>query len=438
MWKFEKHTGQQSSAQEEGLADAAREAVIQDRAMPDSFVDASSPEPVVTTPAPHLEPGELFGPSRERSLRTSQLDGWSTVLANVGQPLRDLFRRGLWACRVKESMDDDLAGSWEPLIAELTRQWRAYQERAREAIARQHDELTEAQQQLGDEVLALLESHVQQQLSALAQLPHSEPLSEEQSQALAELQAVLDERAWRAVEDNTVLRSAEDEAWYRSWEILAAQSPDALRGADGPVSFVQLFSQPGVYRGRLVKVAGVARYGYRVASRQPRYGIAQYYVLWLRPSDGGDSPFAVYLLDLPAGFPSLAERAAGAAGTELHQPVEITGLFFKRWLYASRGGLDLAPLILGKITSWHEPAAEGRQERSPAIGSGALAVLLATTLLVGAGIAFWVYRTSRWSSRALLPETQPPAELPSFDEQSVEPSLGESLGRLQHEDEHER
>ena len=58
------------------------------------------------------------------------------------------------------------------------------------------------------------------------------------SAALDSLQKTLDTRAWNAVEDNTVLRSADNEAWNRAWELLA--SPEATTVAE-PVSFVQLF-----------------------------------------------------------------------------------------------------------------------------------------------------------------------------------------------------
>ena len=75
-----------------------------------------------------------------------------------------------------------------------------------------------------------------------------------------------------------------------------------------PVSFVQLFSQPDAYRGRLVQVRGTARLGYHVASREQRFGIDGYDVVWLRPADGSNSPMAVYVRTLPAGFPQLARN----------------------------------------------------------------------------------------------------------------------------------
>ena len=55
--------------------------------------------------------------------------------------------------------------------------------------------------------------------------------------------------------------------------------------------------------------------------------------------------------------------------------------------------------------------------------------------LVGLALAVWVYRSSRWSGRDLVPSAAPPSELPPFDEQSVQPTVEESLRRMMRDDE---
>ncbi len=222
----------------------------------------------------------------------------------------------------------------------------------RQAVEQDQGQLTETQRRLCDDVLVALESHWQRHIAAVDGISEQVSGADEQAAALAELQQVLDERGWQAVEDNTVLRVAENDAWYRSWERLESSQAEGAEGEATPVSFLQLFSQPDAYRGRPVRIEGTARLGYHVVSRTGRFGIDSYDVLWIRPADGTDAPIAAYVRAVPAGFPPLAERVPHQDGTPLREEVTVTGLFFKRWLYGSRGGPNLAPLVLGEVTQW--------------------------------------------------------------------------------------
>ena len=67
---------------------------------------------------------------------------------------------------------------------------------------------------------------------------------------------------------------------------------------------------------------------YRVPAPDNTLGIEQYFVLWIKPAGGQLSPFLVYCLDLPSGFPSVSDRYSGASTTELNEPIVVTGLFF--------------------------------------------------------------------------------------------------------------
>ena len=191
-----------------------------------------------------------------------------------------------------------------------------------------------------------------------------------------------------------------------------------------------MFSQPNEYRGKLVKIRGDVRLGYHVPSRHTRFGIEGYNVLWVRPADGVDSPMVVYCRELPGGFPTVSERGGTGEGTRLDEEVEFTGLFFKRWLYRSRSGLNLAPLFLARVTHW-QPRQAGTANAQPPATSGVVLTLgvLVIALLAG-GIAWWVYRTSRWSAVDLVRSTRPSGGLPAFGQEEVEPSVRESLHRL--------
>ena len=64
----------------------------------------------------------------------------------------------------------------------------------------------------------------------------------------------------------------------------------------------------------LCKCAARRGLGYHVASREQRFGIDGYDVVWLRPADGSNSPMAVYLRAMPTGFPQLKERTQAMTG----------------------------------------------------------------------------------------------------------------------------
>ena len=232
-----------------------------------------------------------------------------------------------------------------------------------------------------------------------------------------------------------MLRSAEHEAWFRSWELIEFQSAHGATNADAgvPVTFVQLFSQPDAYRGRLVQVSGTAWLGYRVGSREQRFGIDGYHVVWLRPADAANSPIAVYLVSLPAGFPACAQRGPGSDGTVLREEITVTGVFFKRWLYGSQGGPNLAPLVLGRITQWTPPSSVPVAAAACEHGSAAV---------VGTGPG----RRGPGPGRLGVPQQPLVAPrsggrvaaaraLPPFDERSIQPPVEESLRQMASESE---
>lgn len=400
---------------------AAEQGPIDTRPAPQPTPTDGSAEPTVRGPRGHVALEHLLDSSFDRSLATAQLNSWSTVCDSLAQSQRELLRQGLWQHRHGRALEVDQQRPWLDLLAHLTRQWSEYEARARQLVAENHPELAPARQQLCRDVLAALHQRWQQQLSALTALTGEAAVTDEQQRALAELQQVLDRRAWQAVQDNTVLRSHDHDAWLRSWELVesATSADPAAADAGTPVSFVQLFSQPESYRGRLVRVRGTARLGYHVASREQHVGIHGYDVVWLRPDDGSNSPIAVYLQSLPPGFPPLPEQTADNPGRALQEEVTVTGIFFKRWLYGSRGGLNLTPLVLGTITHWTPQSPAEVDAGLRGLTPRTLAACVGAAALVSLVLAVWVYRTNRWSGRHAMPSAAPPSVLPQFDEQSV-------------------
>ena len=94
-----------------------------------------------------------------------------------------------------------------------------------------------------------------------------------------------------------------------------------------------------------------------ITARENDAGIDGYQRLWIAPDGGGRFPFVVYCLQLPEAFPR---------GDGLHEPVVVTGLFFKNWSYAYDGGMGLAPV--GACTHGRldpRPGEDGKTAKRP-------------------------------------------------------------------------
>jgi hypothetical protein len=197
----------------------------------------------------------------------------------------------------------------------------------------------------------------------------------------ANLPTTLDAAALAAVRDDTVFRSAENDAWFRLCERLQRTAEPDLKAASlGKVGFAPLYRQPQEYRGKLVTVSGTVRLGYYRSAPENRYGIAGYYTLWLRPT-GGNSPIAVYALELPSGFPDVQNLEARGQRPLLAEEVEVTGYFFKRWAYRAQDGVRLAPLIVAKIPRWQPAPAASPPASRTVWSTSAFVACVAATLL---------------------------------------------------------
>jgi hypothetical protein len=369
MWQLSGHAGDEQPSAD---ADAVGR---QDspRSVDQVSEDGATREPIVRGPVGHLTVEQLRSDSVTESLAVARQDGWSYVLDALPAPMRRQVFDGLWRQRQQLPGDDTSDGQpWESVVDRMEGLWGEYHASGLVSVAQDSLYLSDEQKRHCLEVLEALRNAWQQDIESLRALAAPAGLTPAQTRRLEMLQQVLDRAAFAAIEDGQVLRSTETEAWLRGWEILAGQSPQALEGAEGPVSALQLSEQAAAYRGRLVSIRGVARLGYRTPARDNRCGIDQYYVLWVRGADRSDSPLVVYCRELPAGFPELALRSDQLEGTRLDEHVELTGIFFKRWLYVSRGGLNSAPLVLARVTGWNPEVARAPQGRRPGCGGAGL------------------------------------------------------------------
>jgi hypothetical protein len=107
--------------------------------------------------------------------------------------------------------------------------------------------------------------------------------------------------------------------------LLASQnSPEAFRASAAPnraVTYAMMFQQPHAYRGKVVHVAGEARWVKKLESPLREQGVADLYEVWIVDPLLGPRPYSVLLTELPADL---------QVGKLIRVPVELDGYFLKR------------------------------------------------------------------------------------------------------------
>ena len=214
------------------------------------------------------------------------------------------------------------------------------------------------------------------------------------------------------VADGSVWRGSDFPAFYH---LLAAAAERAGRPQDaappGPlVGVLPLLQQPDIYRGRAVSVRGrVARATRREAAANG-HGGGHYWELWLRPHDGSDRPLLAIVPDVPGvaesenGWGVDPRRLASRASLSDGPWVSVDGWFLKRLAYRSAAGVELTPVVIGRLSTTEPlsaiPGGEslGREEAvgSPATEAapaawGRKAAMLAGVLvaiLIGVGLGW--------------------------------------------------
>jgi hypothetical protein len=384
-------------------------------------------DPPGTVYASQEKPGETTERLTELDgLQRVRFDAWRGRLKDLDHNDRKLLSRILRSARQRIAISQDDLERWRELFPEIDNGWIGYLTSANEAVLVSGDELPAEQTERLLNVLQELEVEWSTSIGRALRAPlNDRPWTELEIESLGRLQATLDELALADIRDDMVWRPAEQTAWFRIFEKLAAADERSLTAESvGEVGFVQLFRQPNEYRGRAVTVTGIAELAYHVQAPKNDVGVEGYYVFWLRPADGSDSPIVVYALETPEGFPSIAADQAS-----LQEDVAFTGYFFKRWAYNARDGIRTAPLLLAKSPTWQAPASRPSVLPSPGLAiTGVLAVAL-----LAIAIAQWVYRSSNLIIGSRTPgaiNTPNPQQFKALSEQETSPSVAESLRQL--------
>ncbi|MGC1276412.1 MAG: hypothetical protein WBC44_22140 [Planctomycetaceae bacterium] len=194
------------------------------------------------------------------------------------------------------------------------------------------------------------------------------------------------------VDDNTLgLRGPEHEVYFT----LLARLRDAksLPAADPAAIFPVVMTEPDHYRGKPVAIEGLARRIIEIPAGENDAGFETLYELWVFTPESGNNPWRVVATELPSSLPQRGVIEAGV-------PVRLTGLFFKRQGYETRGhALHIAPLLLAKsVERFSRPTARVADfdPRPWVIGTLAVCVVVF-------GLLFWrFYREDRAFERETL------------------------------------
>ncbi len=333
--------------------------------------------------------------SEGEGVRRGGRDIWERVLGHLDHSQRLLLQKAMKAARDGDSLSSEDVESWQATLAELDRLWLDDLTSTASSVDRDN-RLTDDDRIRWQAILtALKESWLARQKRALTQLATQSPDGASQ-EILQDLQAVFDELALEAIDDDSPHRYAEQPAYYRLLGILQGTSLAELEEQEAPrVGYRQLFRQSDHYRGELVRVRGTAIRVYHVNFKENEYGIEGIYKFWVVPLGDQNSLITVHALELPEGFPEVKDRDVDEGTTDMKELVEFTGYFFKRLTYPAQKGTQTAPLMLAKSPTWSPPD-ESEEVKPPTLST--MVFVLLGILLAGGAIVALVYWGSNMSS----------------------------------------
>lgn len=214
------------------------------------------------------------------------------------------------------------------------------------------------------------------------------------------------------VEDNSPFRASDFEAWSQIFDNMQDATAQDLSREQAPlVQFGQLFQQSKLYRGKLVTIQGTIRRCVKLPPNPLDERAGNLWQLWVF-SGGDDSPIVVYSMNLPEGFP---------VGNEIHETASLQAVYFKKWVYAAKGGTMTAPLLLARNVNWQAPATIEHE-----ITALEIAVGIGCTLLGAMGVVGFVW----WNNRnrdSQVEKLVRHRNRKKFEEKAAEISVGVSV-----------
>ena len=146
-------------------------------------------------------------------------------------------------------------------------------------------------------------------------------------------------RVLSSVRDNTVgIRRDESEAYYGLLNHVQRVAPDELELASTTeTQYVNLMTEPDRFRGEPLTIQGDLWRLYEFDAGPNDLGLTTLYEAWIFTGDSQPHPYRVVCTRLPHTL---------TPGEDIRRPVRVTGYFFKREAYPSRGGFHVAPTLI--------------------------------------------------------------------------------------------
>jgi hypothetical protein len=180
----------------------------------------------------------------------------------------------------------------------------------------------------------------------------------------------LDRARLSAVRDNTLgIRADESEAFFYVLDHVRRVPGSSLeRAAKEGVQYVNLMSDSTLFRGEPVTIVGDLWGLYEFPASANPYGLTRLYEAWIFTNDSSTHPYRIVATGLGDDL---------KPGHNQRTPVRVTGYFFKREGYESKGGLHVAPTLLARrITRYRSPSA-------PPPADGLAPIMLGVVVAIG-------------------------------------------------------
>lgn len=151
--------------------------------------------------------------------------------------------------------------------------------------------------------------------------------------------------------------------------------PEAIeQDALDDITFTVLMLDADRYRGKRIHVEGTLKRLTRFPFGDPEDESDDLWEAWLLTPESGDNPY----------FVLAAEKSdALQPGTDLNEPVQFTGYFFKRFGYAAQGGQHVAPLLITpRLEQLVRPVLVDQQAREGLNGYVLIFVLVVSAIVL--------------------------------------------------------
>lgn len=396
-------------------------------------VRSTTKEPGVIVPQDEKPAINLSNDALTRTIQK----GWSRVWSRLSVADRDTLWSTVYHGRNGLAPSKELQQKTPAMIEAVDRRWKSFYEDVFQSVVTDDSDLPPKEAEMWLEVAQKLQSYWQNQTALLKSISEDDGKPKSKPDDWRELQTHLDAIAHGLIRDNTVWRYEEKYAWFRIFESWLNEPTQKTQNANADrVGYIELFDQTDEYRGKPVTLSGTVKLAYRVSAPRNDLGITEYTVLWVKPTGGPNSPIVVYSLEPPADFPKLKHKEKdGETSTLNHEPIEVTGTFFKRWAYRAQDGSRVAPMVLASTFEWQ---GEVPVDTGPVLPSVAVMIITIVLLAVAAIlIAVVVWVRSRWrveNPSELLEAENSVARLASLNESDLAPNVADQLKQLEETD----